>query len=130
MALCVRDETDTFDICDADLDVEIDGDLETFYTLRPIPAKVRRSFEATCTTKKKDGGRIIEQLDDRKLLYLLLDYAIVDWRGIVFKSTGQPVPCTKEFKEEAIDLKRQAAIFRLVGVWWIVAGARALAAIL
>lgn len=114
MALNLLDGDRRIEVRDCDLkDVE-GGDPETVYSVRQIPPSVSREYakrHSRPVINGKTGTR--EQLvDNNALVDELLDYALVDWRGILLQ--GQPAPCTKEHKQ-LLDYQRKVALLSLAG---------------
>lgn len=118
MALLVRGEDERIEICDADLDGVEDGDAETFYTVRVLTQRVIDEIRARHTKHlvNKVTHRREPVTDDRAMAEDLLDYLLVDWRGILFKATHEPVPCVKDYKAQALSGARVEALFKLAGV--------------
>lgn len=118
MALLVRGEDERIEICDADLDGVEDGDPETIYTVRVLTQRVIDEIRARHTKSviNKVTHRREPVTDDRAMAEDLLDYLLVDWRGVVFKASREPVPCTKDYKAAALSGARVEALFRLAGV--------------
>lgn len=118
MALLVRGEDERIEVCDADLDGVEDGDAETVYTVRVLTQRVIDELRAKHTKQivNRTTHRREPVTDDRAFAEDLLDYLVLDWRGIVFKATRQPVPCTREFKISALSGARVEALFKLAGV--------------
>lgn len=118
MALLVRSEDERIEVCDADLDGVEDGDPETHYTVRVLTQRVIDEIRARHTKHvvNKVTHRREPVTDDRAMAEDLLDYLLVEWQGIVFKATRAPVPCTKEYKTQALAGARVEALFKLAGV--------------
>ena len=88
--------------------VEIVEDKETFeleigasaLTLRRFDSEKYRQIEKKHTKRQKNyrTGEMIKDPDEYAINADLLDYMIIDWKGIKSPTTGEDVPCTKELK--------------------------------
>lgn len=127
MPLLVRDDDELLTVTDADLmRGRGAGDPDTVYTYRPLPEKKRKEIvsryrkpQANPRTHRMevpsdDTPEGMQQAEAAS--FALLDYVLVDWSGILYKKTRQPVPCTEETKRVAIDSGRQAALLQLAEV--------------
>lgn len=118
MALLVRSEDERIEVRDADLPGISDGDPDTVYVLRPITRKIARDIEArhkTLVVNRQSHAK--EAVYDQEAIWLdKVDYVVQDWRGVLFSETREPVPCTREYKDLALDAARQIAILSVAGV--------------
>ncbi|MBW2599928.1 MAG: hypothetical protein JRD89_12630 [Deltaproteobacteria bacterium] len=90
--------------------IEIVEDRETFeleisdstLTLRRFDSEAYRQIEKRHTKKQKNlrTGQIFTETDEYAVNADLLDYMIVDWKGIKSPITADDVPCTKEMKNK------------------------------
>lgn len=90
--------------------IEIVEDEETFeleigdsmLTLRRFDSEVYRKIEKKHTKREKNyrTGQVAKDVDEYAVNADLLDYMIVDWKGIKSPTTGADVPCTKEMKRK------------------------------
>lgn len=90
--------------------IEIVEDQETFeleigdsvLTLRRFDSEVYKKIEKKHTKREKNyrTGQVIKDVDEYAVNLDLLDYMIIDWRGIKSPTTGEDVPCTKEVKQK------------------------------
>jgi hypothetical protein len=114
MPVQLIDEEQQIEIKDSELEDISDGDPATVYVIRQIPPAMNRQIAKRHTTtpiNRRSGQRetVVDQLavfDD------LLDYALVNWRGIQHK--GQDVPCTRDFKL-LLDVQRKVALVQRAG---------------
>jgi hypothetical protein len=120
MALLVRPPNDRIDVCDADLPGVEDGDTDTVYTVRPLTRETIKAIEAKPENARTTFNRITHQketvYDDEAILLDKIDHVIADWRGVIYKETREPVPCTRENKANALDWPRVLALLRLASV--------------
>lgn len=118
MALLVRPANDSIEVRDADLPGVDDGDKETVYTIRPLTRdKVKEIEERHAKwTFDKLSHQKVRVYDDEAILLDKVDHVIVAWTGVLYKSTREPVPCTRETKADALDWPRVQALLRLSGV--------------
>lgn len=115
MALNLLDGDRRITVKDSDLkDVE-GGDPDTTYTVRQIPPAVNRQMAKTHTRPVINGktGAREQQVDNIGLVDDLLDYALLEWTGILLK--GAPAPCVREHKE-LLDYPRKVALLSLAGM--------------
>jgi len=90
--------------------IEIIEDQETFqlemgdsaFTLRRFDSETYRKIEKKHTKREKNlrTGQIFREVDEYAVNADLMDYMIVDWKGIKSPTTGSDVPCTKEMKNK------------------------------
>lgn len=119
MALEVRKANDQFSVADSDLDKVDDGDPETVYTLRALTSAIVREIRKPYM--KQVFNRRTHRLEDVPLTEVeeiaygldLLDYALVDWTGVVYQ--GQPIPCTREHKA-LLDPRRRSSLVGLAAL--------------
>ena len=88
--------------------IEIVEDQETFeleigdssLTLRRFDSEVYRKIEKKHKKKEKNyrTGQKIKEVDEYAVNLDLLDYMVVDWRGVRSPTTGEDVPCNKDMK--------------------------------
>ena len=118
MALLVRDETERLDVADSKLEGVDDGDPETVYTIRPLTQRIIDDIRArhTRSVLNKVTHRKESVTDDRAMAEDLLDYLLVSWSGVLFKASREPVPCTKDYKIQALAGTRVEALFKLAGI--------------
>ena len=118
MALMVRDEDEQVTICDADLDGVEDGDPDTWYTIRVVPPKKYQEIQQRHTKRvlNKFTHRKEDVVDDEAFSADLLDHLLVSWTGIIYKRSGEPVPCTRETKQYCLTGARVAALMRAASI--------------
>lgn len=118
MALLVRDEGERIEVKDDELEGVEDGDPGTTYVVRPLTQRVIDEIRQRHTRQviNKITHRKDAVTDDRAMAEDLLDYLLMDWSGVLFKTTRQPVPCTKDYKVQALAGARVEALFKLAGV--------------
>jgi len=115
MALNLLDGTKRIEVKDSDLpDVE-GGDPETVYIVRQIPPDVNRQLSQKHTTRpiNRRTGQRENVVDNLALVDEMVDWALVDWRGILLNST--PVPCTSEYKQ-LLDYNRKVGLLSIAGL--------------
>ena len=64
--------------------------------IKLIKPKRQRELTAQCTSRRIARSRVMPELDEDKYMRLLLDEAIVDWRGI--EQDGAALPVSFETK--------------------------------
>jgi hypothetical protein len=109
MALELKDESDTWEIADADL--VPNGDKDTVYTVRRLTLDKHR--EITKKHTKPASFRKEERPNIPKIQDALFDYVLVEWKGVVVK--GDPVPCVWEHKR-LVDMARRIALLDEAGL--------------
>ncbi len=118
MALLVRSEGERIEVRDADLPGITDGDPDTTYILRPITRKVARDIEARHKTLVLDrqSHQKIARYDQEAIWLDKIDYIVTGWTGVLYSETREPVPCTRETKDQALDAARQIALLSIAGI--------------
>ena len=98
-----------------DSQIIANGDKETSYTLRALTKSVYREITRRHTRKvpNKATRSMQDETDNEAAADDLLDYALVDWSGVV--ANGMLVPCSTENKH-LLDPQRQAAILDAAGI--------------
>lgn len=110
MALELKDDKATWEVCDADLITG--GDKDTFYTIRRLTLDKHREISKT-HTKPATFRRQFEKRDEEAIQDDLFDYVLVGWKGVV--AGGKPVPCEWEQKK-LLDIARRIALLDLAGM--------------
>lgn len=115
MALQLLDEGNRIEVKDSELDDVKDGDADTVYVVRQIPPAVNKEIgkRHTTTPINRQSGQRDRVIDHAAFMDDLLDYALVDWRGILLK--GNPVPCVREHKL-LLDMPRKLALLGVAGL--------------
>jgi hypothetical protein len=114
MALKLAQDGDRITILDSDL--MKDGDPETTYILQPLSRDIYKKVVRQCTSKDKLNRRtrqMEEETDWAAVSESLIDYALVEWSGILFD--GKPAPCTREMKLR-LDVTRAQALLDRAGM--------------
>jgi hypothetical protein len=124
MAISLLNATARIHVKDSDLDKVDNGDETTTYTLRQITPAINRELHNKHTTKtpNKKTHQMEESTDSVALLDDMVDYAVVEWTGIL--DDGQPAPCTTENKR-MLDTPRKIALLKVAGLNQIAAEVRA-----
>jgi hypothetical protein len=115
MALNLLDGDRKIEVRDCDLKDVDGGDEATVYVVRQIPPAVNREYGKRHTTQvinRKSGSRE-PVVDSMGLVDDLLDYALIEWRGVLMK--GEPAPCTRELKD-LLDYPRKVALLGVAGL--------------
>jgi hypothetical protein len=114
MAVKLIDEEGTRWVKDTELGIP-DGDAETSYEIRQISKAKYRSVNKAHTrpvinkrTHRKEDETDLQAASDE-----LLDFALVNWKGITYR--GTQVPCTTENKA-LLDTVRATAILDAAGI--------------
>lgn len=90
MARSLLEEDKSWEVTEYDLELEgLAPDPEAVYTIRPITRTQHQALIKKFTRPSRRGDKV----NTEGLTAALVDYAIVDWRGI----TGNP-PCDLEHK--------------------------------
>ena len=118
MALLVRSEDERITVRDADLPGIADGDPETTYILRPMTRKVAREIEGRHRTLIVDRQthQKVAHYEQEAIWLDKVDYVVLGWTGVLFSETREPVPCTREMKDLALDAARQIALLSVAGI--------------
>jgi hypothetical protein len=110
MALVLKDESHTWEVCDKDL--VPGGDKDTFYTVRRLTLEKHREITKRHTKpgtfRRPEGKRDEEAIQDD-----LFDYVLEKWRGV--EKDGQPVPCEWDYKA-LLDVPRRIALLDEAGL--------------
>jgi hypothetical protein len=124
MAISLLDDSARLQVKDSDLDEVSGGDPGTVYTVRQIPPQINRELAKKHTERpiNKRTGQRESVVDNVSLLDDLVDYALVDWSGILLK--GEKAPCTRENKL-LLDYQRKVALIGIAGLNQIAAEVRA-----
>lgn len=102
-------EEQTFEVRETDLDgLEITPDPDAVYVLRPLSAGAARRIGKLHTRQEFDRTqhRKIDIVNTETLNDAIIDYVIVDWRGVLGACTPEnklklPVPVQKALLERA-----------------------------
>lgn len=115
MALELLDDATRIDVKDSELDDIKDGDPDTVYVVRQISPDVRKEIvkRHTSTPINRQTGQRDRVVDNDAYFDDLLDYALVDWRGILLN--GEPVPCVRGHKMR-LDMPRKLALLGVAGL--------------
>jgi hypothetical protein len=92
MALQLLTADTRIEVNDADLPGVIEPDPEVFYTVRQIVTAQRLQLQK----RRSNPSTRQMEIDSDATLDAMLEYALVEWRGIL--TGGQPAPCVKENK--------------------------------
>lgn len=113
MAVVLQNPSETWTVKDSE--IIADGDKDTTYTLRALTKVKYREVIRRHTRKVPNRAtRAMEdQTDHEAVSDELLDYALVDWTGVV--AGGVTAPCTTENKN-ILDPRRQSAILDAAGL--------------
>ena len=110
MALELKDESATWEVCDKDL--VPGGDKDTFYTVRRLTLEKHREITKRHTKpgnfRRPEGKRNDEAIQDD-----LFDYVLENWRGVI--KDGQPAPCDWDHKS-LLDVPRRIALLDEAGL--------------
>jgi hypothetical protein len=110
MAVVLKDESDTWEVCDKDL--VPGGDKDTFYTVRRLTLETHRAITKKHTKpgtyRRPEGKRDEEAIQDD-----LFDYVLEAWRGV--QKDGKDVPCSWDFKA-LLDVPRRIALLDEAGL--------------
>lgn len=114
MAIRLIDEDEQFTLTDVDL-MGQDGDKDTSYTLRQISTDTQDAIQKKHTKEVWDRKTHmkVKEVDGLALADALIDYVLVDWKGVVYR--GQPVPCVLEYKKR-LDAVRRTQMLERAGV--------------
>lgn len=74
-----------------------DYDADVSFKIRPFTPKIARDTKKANTSSKKDGGKLIEVVNNDRWNIDILDYVIQDWKGIEDGSSN-PLSCIRENK--------------------------------
>jgi hypothetical protein len=90
--------TDQTEFVVQETDILADGSADTSYTLRPLTREVRKEILKRHTKQRPDPRthHMREVVDQDAVGLDLLDYALVNWTGVV--DHGEPVPCEYAYK--------------------------------
>jgi hypothetical protein len=115
MAISLLNATARIQVKDSDLDDVAGGDPGTVYTVRQITPDINRALAEKNTIKvpNRKTHRMDSEVDNVALLDDLIDYAILDWTGIL--DNGEPAPCTRENKV-LLDQPRKLALLSVSGL--------------
>lgn len=94
--LTIIEDDQTFDF--TPVDPVTGARTDTVLTLRMVPDTVLKDLRRRCMTRSFENHQKIEQIDELALMGELVDYAIVDWRGVKSVRDGKDLPCTTEMK--------------------------------
>ena len=72
--------------------------MESVFVLRIVPDSVMKDLRQQYTKPVWEQHQRIERMDDMAFGRALVDYAIVDWRGIKSARSDDDLPCTPEMK--------------------------------
>jgi hypothetical protein len=124
MAISLLKETTRITVLDSDLEDVDNGDTGTSYTVRQIPPDVNREIAKKHTkyTPNSRTHRRDEDVDNVGFMDDLIDYALMDWSGIL--DDGAPAPCTRENKL-LLDMPRKIALLKVAGLNRVAAEVRA-----
>jgi hypothetical protein len=125
MARQLQSDDYTFEVKETELDDVTDADPSVVYVLRELTTRKWRELNKSHSRKvpNKVTRRLEDVVDPEAFADALVDYVIVDWRGIVERG-GVPASCTAENKQR-LDGVIKAAIVGRAGLSQIVASADA-----
>jgi len=106
MPLNLLDADARIDVTDSDLVNVIDPDPSVVYVVRQILPSMRLQLQRR---KPNPQTRQMEP-DEDATLDAMVDYAVVEWRGILLR--GEPAPCVKDTKA-LLDRGRKIAIIAI-----------------
>lgn len=120
MARQLQTDDYTFEVKETELDDVTDADPSVVYVLRELTTKKWRELNKAHSRKvpNKVTRRLEDVVDAEAFADALVDYVLVDWRGIVERG-GSPAPCTAENKQR-LDGILKAAIVGKAGLTQIV----------
>lgn len=115
----------TFEVKETELDDVQDADPQVVYVLRELTTKKWRELNKTHSRKmpNKVTKRMEDVVDQEAFADAIVDYVLVDWRGIVERG-GSPAPCTTENKHR-LDGVLKAALVGKAGLSQIVQASEA-----
>jgi NAD-dependent oxidoreductase involved in siderophore biosynthesis len=115
----------TFEVKETELDDVQDADPQVVYVLRELTTKKWRELNKTHSRKmpNKATKRMEDVVDQEAFADAIVDYVLVDWRGIVERG-GNPAPCTTENKHR-LDGVLKAALVGRAGLSQIVQASEA-----
>jgi hypothetical protein len=98
MRTLLKNPEQTFTVRESDVPGVDNGDPDVTYTLRLVTRTAAKAIGQRRTEKKLDpqSRRFVDVVNTEDIDLDLIDYAIVDWAGIV--SDGIVVPCDAESK--------------------------------
>ena len=88
--------------------------VETVFVLRIVPDEEVERMRKAATKRVFENHQPVMRIDELAFGWALLDYAIVDWRGVKSARNGQDIPCTLDMKKKLPDATR-GEIVRLCG---------------
>jgi len=115
MPVQLLDSDERREVSDAALIGVTDGDPETVYVIRSIGIDEHRAIAKRHTTEILDrrSHQKVPETNYHAVVDDVLDFVLVDWRGILFR--GQPVPCERAYKLK-LDYVRKQALSDLAGM--------------
>ena len=115
----------TFEVKETELDDVQDADPQVVYVLCELTTKKWRELNKTHSRKmpNKVTKRMEDVVDQEAFADAIVDYVLVDWRGIVERG-GSPAPCTTENKHR-LDGVLKAALVGKAGLSQIVQASEA-----
>jgi hypothetical protein len=103
MPLNLLDADARIEVRDLDLVNVIEPDPDVVYVLRQILPATRKALQ-----KRRPNPKTHQmEPDDEATLDAMVDYALIEWRGILHR--GEPAPCTTENKA-LLDRGRKVAL--------------------
>lgn len=106
--LTILDDDSTFEY--SPLEPTTGERMETVFILRQVPDETYKEFSRKCTRPVFENHQRVLKSDGLELARLLLDYAIVDWRGVKSARSERDIPCTAEMKQELPSVLSQEII--------------------
>jgi hypothetical protein len=103
----------TFEVKETELDDVTDADPSVVYVLRELTTRKWRELNKAHSRKvpNKVTRRLEDVVDPEVFADALVDYVLIDWRGIVERG-GKPAPCTPENKQRLDGIIKAALVGR------------------
>lgn len=103
----------TFEVNETELDDVTDADPSVVYVLRELTTRKWRELNKAHSRKvpNKVTRRLEDKTDPEVFADALVDYVLIDWRGIVERG-GMPAPCTPENKQRLDGIIKAALVGR------------------
>jgi len=101
----------TFEVKETELDDVQNADPQVVYVLRELTTKKWRELNKSYSRKvpNKVTKRMEDVLDQEAFADAIVEYVVVDWRGIVERG-GTPAPCTTENKHRLDSVLKGALV--------------------
>jgi len=72
--------------------------MDSVFVLRVLPDAELKKIRARCIRTVWEQHQRIEKMDDHQYSAEIVEYAIVDWRGVKSARSEKDLPCTSEMK--------------------------------